>query len=247
MTADGTARQPPSDITGTAADRLLPRIVTIASLYGAGATAIAEQVAGELGVPLLGRVLPREVARRAGISAAGIAAVEDEPKTAWERLVSSVGRGSVALGDSTPVERIDLEERRIRADIEERVARAAVDGGVVLGRGGVIVLRGAATALHVYLTAPLEVRVARTMEKDNTDRKAAERLVSRHDRARAEYVRSLYGVDGADPALYHLALDTSAFDRDGCVHLILAAGAARIRLSSSTGAPDAPAERDSGR
>ena len=50
-----------------------------------------------------------------------------------------------------------------------------------------------------------------------------------------EYVRSAYGVDGTDPSLYHLILDTSAFDLDTCVDLIVAASRARTRQAS----PDA--------
>jgi cytidylate kinase len=43
------------------------------------------------------------------------------------------------------------------------------------------------------------------------------------DRARAQYVRRLYGVDIDDPDLYHLQIDSTALPLDACVSLIVAA------------------------
>ena len=42
------------------------------------------------------------------------------------------------------------------------------------------------------------------------------------------YVRRAYGVDGADPHLYHLMLDSTALSVDACVEIIVAASRDRI-------------------
>ena len=48
------------------------------------------------------------------------------------------------------------------------------------------------------------------------------------------YVRRAYGVDGKDPSLYHLMLDSTALDIDTCVELIVAASRARCTAPRAT-------------
>jgi len=43
------------------------------------------------------------------------------------------------------------------------------------------------------------------------------------DRARAQYVQRLYGVDIDDPDLYHLQIDSTVVPADACAGLIAAA------------------------
>jgi cytidylate kinase len=102
---------------------------------------------------------------------------------------------------------MDLDEARMRAELAAFLVRASTDGDVVLGRAGVVVLAG---ALHVLVCGPFHARVARVMEREGIDRDEAERRVRAHDRARLEYVRTAFGVNGDDRKLYHLIVDTVA-------------------------------------
>ena len=133
------------------------------------------------------------------------------------------------------MERLDLEERRLRAEIEDFLADASRSGGVVLGRGGAIVLADVPGALHVYLGGDRKARVERVMEWQGIGREAAAHSVKIHDRARRDYVRSAYGVDGDNPQLYHLMVDAIALGVDVCVDLIVAASELRGRQSKSGG------------
>jgi cytidylate kinase len=71
--------------------------------------------------------------------------------------------------------------------------------------------------------------VQRVVESNSIDEQAAERRVRDNDRARAEYGRRLYGVHPDDDDLFHIVIDTSAFDLTTCVDLIIAASDARVR------------------
>ena len=103
----------------SANDQHLP-VVTLASLYGAGGSVIGPRVAERLGVDVRG----------------------DDLIAAMERLVAALGRTStVSGGTGGSAEQLDLLERRLRAHIEEFLARMSVSGGVALGRGGMVVLR----------------------------------------------------------------------------------------------------------
>ena len=118
-------------------------------------------------------------------------------------------------------------------EVENFMANASRTGGVILGRGGAVVLKNVPAALHVHLGGPREARVRREMADENLDRRAAEQAVAAHDRARMDYVRRAYDVDGEDPNLYHLMLDATAFDTDSCAGIIVAASRARQAMSAN--------------
>ena len=215
-----------------------PPVVTLASLYGAGGSVVGPRVAERLGVPFLDRAIPDAVAKQTGLPEDAVADVDEQPRTAMERLVASLGRSStVSGGAGGSAERLDMQERELRAYIEEFLARASVSGGVALGRGGMVVLRSVPWALHVHLGGPREARLQQRMRLEGIDHETAERRRKVSDRTRMEYVRRAYGVDGEDPSLYHLMIDSTALDLDTCADIIVAASRARTpRL-----APTSPA------
>lgn len=215
------------EMTGSTPARR-PAVVTIAALYGAGGSRIAARVAERLAVHFLDRAIPATVARRAGLQEHAVDEVDERPRSRSQRLLATVGRSAPPTGASGPVERLDLEHRRLRAEIEAFLAEASHAGGVVLGRGGAIVLADVPGALHVHLGGDRKARVARVMADKGVDRETAAHLLKVNDRARREYVRSAYGVDGDDPALYHLMVDTLALGVDVCVDLVVAASASRV-------------------
>jgi cytidylate kinase len=201
-----------------------PPVVTLAALHGTGGSVVGPRVAKRLGVEFFDRAIPSAIAERTGLTEQAVASVDERPRRSVDQLVSSLARmvdATTATGD--PVERVDFEERRLRGEIEEFLARASRAGGVVLGRGGAVVLASVPGVLHVYLGGPWEGRVEQVMESERVDRPTAERLVAAHDRARREYVRDFYGVDGDDPSLYHLVLDAVALGVEGCVAVIVLA------------------------
>lgn len=103
----------------------------------------------------------------------------------------------------------------------------------MLGRGGAVVLRDVPGALHVHLGGPRDARIEAAVRHEGIDRRTAERRLRAHDRARIEYVRRAYGVDGEDPSLYHLMLDATAFGVGECVDLIVAASERRRDAEAS--------------
>ncbi len=207
----------------------VPAVVTIAALYGAGGSVVGPRVAARLGVQFLDRAIPSAVAKRAGLPEAAVDEVDEKPRAGWQRLLVILGRASPATGASDPVERLDLEERRLRAEIEEFLADASRAGGVMLARGGAVVLADVPGALHVYLGGDRKARVERVMELQGVDRATAARRVKANDRAGRDYVKSAYGIDGDNPHLYHLMIDAIALGADVCVELIVAAAEARVR------------------
>jgi Cytidylate kinase-like family len=191
-------------------------IVTVAAEHGTAGDLVAPRVADALGVPFLDRALPAWLAA---------ASKESERPSGF---VGNLARASSILA-SGPAERVDLNEGRMRAELAEFLARTSTDGGVVLGRGGMILLADAPTALHVFLIGDRAGRVARVAEREGVDTHEADRRVRAHDRARREYVRRAFAVDPDDRALYQLIIDTVALGVDASVELVVTASRARSR------------------
>jgi cytidylate kinase len=203
VTVPGTAHRP---------------IVTVAAEHGAGGDLVAPRVADALGVPFLDRMLPASL----------VAAAEEAERQSG--LVGRLARASTVLAGE-PVERIDSDEGRVRTELAEFLTRASIEGGVVLGRGGVFVLADAPAALHVLLAGDHEGRVARVAEREGIDRAEADHRVRAQDRARKEYMQRVFSADADDRKHYHLVVDTVALGIDASVELVLAASRARTRQS----------------
>jgi cytidylate kinase len=209
-------------------------VVTLAAFYGAGGTVVGPRVAERLGVSFLDRGILTAVAQRLRVPEEAAAEYEEPPpRSGVGRFLGSLAK--VGISDATPMDNLELEEHRYRAETEEFIASAAVSGGVILGRGGQVVLRDRPGVLHVFLGGTPEARIRQAMEIEGVDRKTAERRQQANDRARVEYVSRNYGVTGLDPDLYHLRIDSTALDLDTVVDLIVAASQSRIRQAYPVG------------
>jgi cytidylate kinase len=202
-------------------DRTTGALVTLAAEHGAAGDVIAPRVAHALGVPFLDRALP-----------AALAAADDRAERVGG-LVGSLARASTMLGGGH-LEGLDRDEGQLRAELGEFLKRASTEGGVVLGRGGAIVLANEPGALHVLLTGPLEGRVARVAERERIGRDEARRHIRALDRARREHARRVHGADSDDRHLYHLVVDTVTLGIDASVDLVLMASRARTTHPSPT-------------
>jgi cytidylate kinase len=208
-------------------------VVTLAALYGAGGTKVGPRVAERLEVPFLDRGILTAVAKRLGVPEETAAEYEEPAQSGVGRFLNSLGR--VGISDATPMDNLEQEERRYRAETEEFIASCTATGGVILGRGGQVVLRDRPEVLHVFLGGPREARIRQGMQLEDVDRRTAERRQEANDRARVEYVSRNYGATGLDPDLYHLRIDSTALDLDTVVDLIVAASESRMRQANPVG------------
>lgn len=214
-------------------------LVALSASYGAGSTVVAPALAERLGVPFVDRAIPLAVAEQLRVSPGEAEAHEEAASVSWlERML----RGFIGSdpGAPTPVpaaEEISSEDF-MRAT-EEVIRRQAETGqGLILGRGGAIVLREDPRVLRVRLTGPVERRKQQAIRLGEIDAETADRALHQTDRAHAEYARRFYDVDIDDPALYHLVIDGTAFAPDAVVEMIARATQARgtgiaSRLSAS--------------
>ena len=201
-------------------------IVALSAAYGAAGSQIGPGLAQRLGVPFIDRGIALAVAERLDISVADALAHEEPTgKGLLERLLAGFLGADPGAPAPLPSDTVTPNDFH-RAPQAALLAQAATGRGVILGRGAVAALRNDARVLRVRLSGPVERRVEHAMRVRDLDRDTAERTVRALDRTHADYLRQFYDVDILDPALYHLAIDATAFDADLCIELIASAAEA---------------------
>src|SRR5262249_10236554 len=106
--------------------------------------------------------------------------------------------------------------------VRTMVGLAAHGHCVIVGRGAALILP-MATTLRVRLVAPLAERIRRTQERMGLSRAEATAWVKQTDRDRADFVRTHFQHDAADPGYYDIVLNTARFGVEGSADLIGAA------------------------
>ena len=194
-------------------------VVALSATFGAGGSRIGPLLAEALGVPFVDRAITVALAERLELSEEAVAAREEAGPSRFDQLVASLAAVGGMAGADMPL--VTHGDRSFVEATEALVKTACKgEGAVVLGRAGAVVLRDLPHGLHVRLDGPLQARIAHAMEVDGITREAAEQRARTSDAARESYVRSFYGREASDPALYHLVIDSTRIPHEACVRLI---------------------------
>src|SRR3954452_18097871 len=202
--------------------------VTISAGYGAGGSIVARAVAERLGYQLLDRAISSTVAAKIACTVAEAEGGELKRSFA-ERFFGVLApmAGGVVGGadpDGALESAMPVQDGGMFRDQAERIIRAALpDGAVILGRAGAAALRDEPGGLRVRLFGPKAARVDHAAGIEGIDHETAARRLSEVDRARAHYVKKLYGCDIDEPSLYHLHLDSSVIPLETCADIVIAA------------------------
>ena len=202
------------------------RVLTISATYGAGGSVVAPAAAARLHLPFFDRLLHGPDTRRAE---AIMERLSDEERRHAPpgRLAATLAHLSAGLGIPVPDER-DLNPREVlRRSVTASISNiVASGGGVILGRGGAVVLAGQPFAFHVRLDGPPERRLRQGMEIEGADEQAARAHQADADRAWSQFVQRVLDRDPTDRRLYHLVLDSTVVPLDTCAEVIAAAATA---------------------
>ena len=127
-------------------------------------------------------------------------------------------------GKAGKVERWSADEKTISIFTAEEVFDLAVKGNVLIrGWGATLLLRSVPHIPCIRVTAPLELRVKRLMERLETDdEELARHEIDVDDRARAGRMGEAFNVTWGDPSLYDLTLNTERVSIPTCVDQVIA-------------------------
>jgi cytidylate kinase len=196
--------------------------VTIAATFGCGGSIIGPALAKKLALPFVDRAIPPDLAAKIHEPLVAALADDSEQTSAVGRLLNSA-LGHTGLFAGVPRTFEDLGVSADVAQSEDAIRHAVKAGGaVILGRGGVFVLKARPDVLHVRLDGPIEARRRAAMQREGLDYQTASRMQQTTDYARRAYISHFYPREGAweDPRHYHMVLDSTAISLDACVEII---------------------------
>jgi cytidylate kinase len=204
----------------------MPQTVTISSSFGAGGNVVGSAVAERLGIPFFDRAIPAAVAGRLAIPMEEAAAQDEKAPSTWARVARAFANISVPMAPQNFEPQREPEE--FRSETERIIHEiASSTGGVLLGRGAMVVLGIRPDVLRVRLDGPVEARVARVAEHEGMDLDKARAMQRDTDGARDHYLKLFYRTRQDDPSLYDLVIDTTQIPFAACTDLIAAAAAAK--------------------
>ncbi len=198
-------------------------LITISREFGAGGSLVAEHAARALGWRLVDNDFVARVAARAGIPEATVALRDERAPGFREWLLRALSRAAPELiAPPSPLPPAELEEAALVKVTEGVVADLAMEGRVVLvGRAAPAVLARKDDALHVRIIAPRADRIRAVMARQALGPADAERLMDDTDRNRQRYHREYYDRDWANPAHYHLVLNTGLLGYPGAGDVVV--------------------------
>jgi hypothetical protein len=133
-------------------------VVTVSASYGSSGSLIAPAVADRLGLPFYDRLIPARDAVAAGEGDAG-ERLTDEERLAARRTSFLDRLAHLTGGLGLPVPAGEDIGDHVRETVERSIRDiAAGPGGVILGRGAMVVLADQPAAYHVRLDGPAERR-----------------------------------------------------------------------------------------
>jgi len=201
------------------------RLITVSASYGAGGSVVAPALAGRLGLPFLQRVTTSEGQVAEPGPCDEQLSMEEVKATPVHRLLAHFTQAMPAGPTQSPPSTHHQDEH-LRGHGEAGIHRLlAAGGGVILGRAAAVVL-GKDRGYHIRLDGPPERRVVQGAAVEGISEEPARERLRAADKARTAYVRRLYRCDPADPALYHLVIDSTAMPLDTVIELIVTAARA---------------------
>lgn len=185
-------------------------IITIGRQFGSGGLAVARELGKRLGIPVYDSELITKAAQESGFSAE-LFMKSDERKSLFS-LSAIFGSGSENCMS-------EGELFKIQCDTIRKIAEQG--SAVIVGRCSDYVLREMEETLDIFLTAPVEARAERIMDRAGTDMKGALEMIEKKDGSRAEYYNYYTFGNWGVASTYDLCLDSSILGIEGTAEFII--------------------------
>lgn len=184
------------------------RVLTVSREFGSGGGRIAQSIAERLGWRLLDRALIDEIACTAKVDC-GVVSRFDEHVEGWLSRVNRQAMRGAALAAGVALTEERCFDPDVMADLSRRVIEHAYETGncVIVGRGAQCILQSRADVFHVFVYAPLRVRIYRLRTRLEPGANIEER-VRRVDAERAHNLKLRFGKEWNNPHLYDLMISS---------------------------------------
>lgn len=199
-------------------------VITISRELGSEGDKLATLLCDELGYCRVDKAMLLHIAEDAGVDVKAVLAAERD-FTRRPRLVSSAMTSLYRKQPGAFEKTGALDEKTYAQVLREAMERFAKEGNaIIVGRGGQMILRDWPTALHVFLYAPLEVRVRRLMAREALTEQQVRQRIERSDERKRHYIRTMHhNANWKGLQYYHVAINTGAISPEVAAQIIIRA------------------------
>jgi cytidylate kinase len=203
-------------------------LITIRGPLGSGAPDIGKIVAEKLHIDYIDREILGAVAARLDRREEDVKEKEMPPGNLFGRIAKALERGYSAEigfeGAYLHAWQIPLDDARYLKTLQAVIRDLARSQALVIqGRGSQFILRDHPKALHVLVTAPLEVRLKRVRDDLKLDVENAKREISRFDAGGREFIRRYFKAEVWDAVNYDLVVSTEHLPYRAAAEIIVQA------------------------
>jgi len=202
-------------------------VITVSRELGSGGRTVGRILAQKLGVRYCDKDLINSLKEKFGISADALEAIKGKKKSwleIFERYpmpVPPAGAFSEHLSAYRNIDTGITQDDVFEAESEILKELASAGSCVIAGRSGFFVLEGHPNKLDVFITASLENRIARVMQKQGLSREEAEKAIKKVDDARENFVKRHTGTSRYDLRNYQLVINMDGITEEDAAALIL--------------------------
>lgn len=208
-------------------------VITLSRQYGSRGDEIAHRVCVMLGYRYFDKVMITNLATEMGLSPDEVIDYSEDQYQVESFFDHLLGRtrpvGQVQVWKENLQGALTLETRPVTDVGASTLIQGAIlaayreDDVVIVGRGGQALLQCKPGVLHVRIEAPWDDRIYYVEHREQVNRVIAQETLIKKDAAAADYLKRFHGVDWANPALYHLVLNSSKLSVDAAAQLITCA------------------------
>ncbi len=191
-------------------------IINIGRQFGSGGRAVALEIGRLLGVKVYDNELLTKAAEASGFSPE-LFKKNDEKKRFFSFFSISFAHGLRLFHAPNCIDEGALF--KIQSDVIEDIA--SQEGAVIVGRCSDYILRDRGNTLDVFITAPLEDRIGRIMERMGLSREKATDLIRTTDRKRESYYNYFTFGNWGVASNYDLCVDSSILGIEGTAKYII--------------------------
>jgi cytidylate kinase len=177
-------------------------LITISRQLGSLGTEIAQAVGGNLNYEYVDKDKVEKALSDYGFHASVVGKFDEKKPPFWDSF--------------------QIQRKKFLHSLEAVIYDFARKGnGVIVGRGGQVLLKDFPGVFHVRIMAPFGVRLKRLMAQEGMEEREATRILHRSDRDSAGFLRSFFDTDWEDQELYDLIINTQKLSVASGVKLIL--------------------------
>ncbi len=187
------------------------RIITISREFGSGGRTIGQKVAERLGIPCYDQDLLDRIADESGLTKEYIEERTENTKRSW--FANAFADRS--LRSMSTQDYVWSIQKKIVLDVAEK------GPCVIIGRCADYILKDKADLLKVFITASVEDRAKRVVEKYGETGDAVEQRLREKDISRSSYYRFYTDVEWGICKNYDLSLNSGMIGIDRCVDIIV--------------------------